>query len=70
MRIITMIDKNGIRIDSKYIQIPDHSTMRSMIRSIKSGFNIDKKHKKIKKKSDHMKLDFIGLEISLLIPYE
>ena len=70
MKLVTMVDQNGIRIDSKYIQIPEHSTNRSIIRSIKQSFEIDKKHKRLKKKEDFMKLDFYGLNISLLIPYE
>jgi len=70
MKLVLMIDKNGIKIDSRYVQIPEYSTNRAMIRTIKQSFEIDKKHKRLKKKEEYMKLDFFGLNVSLLIPYD
>jgi hypothetical protein len=70
MKLIILVNNKGIKIDSRYVSIPEYSTNRSIIRMIKQSFGIDKKHKRLIKKQDHSILKFYGLNVSLLIPLD
>jgi hypothetical protein len=70
LKLILLIDQNGNKLDSKYVSIEEYATTRALVRACKQSYGIEKKHKRIKKKEDHYRLDFYGLKISLVIPYD